>query len=174
MNELLRRRISMIRQKEPSFSVLYPGYWYFEITTTTDNYWIDMFVYTPIQKYILDGVDVTSSCSTYGPSQGWEFGRIKIPTAGRHKIWIAPTEWAYLSEMLGPIGMDIIYVGDHISSYFDAPHGVVTLYITKTTPPEQPGSNNFANLAHIYVPKNLVNTYKSAWSNWANSLSFSK
>jgi unsaturated rhamnogalacturonyl hydrolase len=155
--------------EEMKFVVVHPDYWYFEITTTSNDYWINMFYATQVQTYILDDVDVTSSCTSYGTVFGTEFGQIKIPTAGRHTIWVSPSQWsAGSTDILGPIGADVLYVGNHLSSSFDAPNSLTTLYITSTTPPEQPSTSNFASLEHIYVPKHLVNTYKAAWSAWSN------
>lgn len=94
MNELLRRRINLMRSKPPKYEQ-YPYHFKVVVTSTTPNQWINIGYNingSNCYSVIFDGVDVTSQKNNY--ISGVNPTSLKCPTVGEHICYFQVGNWS--------------------------------------------------------------------------------
>lgn len=156
-----RRRI-LTNDGDVVMDILHPNWIYAEVTTTTANQNV-AFVYAGYynRKAIVDGVRVPDSQLTYVDSNGG----VKIPTPGFHKIYFFGENGSFLYKNV--FGKPLTrYPRGTIEINGGTNGAVKTAIIIETTPPKLVNTTKFT-FTEIYVPKECVSAYKTAWPQFA-------
>ena len=171
MNNLVAlRRRGYGKEDDMVIQIIHPDMQYFEETTTEENQKIYLFYAGGVNRFILDGVEMTSG---FGYDNSAAFGYVIVPTPGLHQIYAGqsnPTDWN--GAVTRYYGTGLLRPKRYTRQLQNPPSGKITgLILLRDTPPDQGGSGSLSgllsNVDKVFVPKNAVSAFKEHWQ-WKN------